>query len=116
MTSLGNDIEWSIDLGMVHETAEVELNGLTLGVAWKGSRIVSTKTAIRNGQNQLRIEVANLWIHNVVNSPPWDRELVAETYGARWGEPDVVLPAQLPPSGLLGPVRLVPFRRWAVRI
>ena len=116
MNPQADDIDWTLDLGVVHETAEVELNGVALGAAWKGSRKVSTKTALRPGKNQLQIEVANLWIHKVVNSPPWDRRRVAETYGARWGESDVPVPGQLPPSGLLGPVRLVPFKRWSVTI
>ncbi len=110
----GEDIEWTLDLGTVHETAEVELNGLALGAAWKGTRTLSCTRAIKPGRNLLRIEVANLWIHNVVNSPPWDRKAVAETYGARWGEPDVTVPRALPPSGLLGPVRMIPCKRWTI--
>ena len=112
----GGDIEWTLDLGIVHETAEVELNGLALGAAWKGTRQLSCQCAIKRGRNLLRIDVANLWIHNVVNSPPWDRKAVAATYGARWGEPDEARPRTLPPSGLLGPVRILPSKRWTVRI
>jgi len=35
LPSLGEDVEWEIDLGTVRETAEVTLNGKPLGVAWK---------------------------------------------------------------------------------
>jgi len=103
-------------LGVVHETAEVELNGVPLGAAWKGARVLAVQNALRQGENLLRIDVANLWIHKVVNSAPWDRQRVAEVYGARWGEPDVPVPPELPPSGLLGPVRLVPLRRFRMTI
>lgn len=110
----GDDIEWWLDLGQVHETAEAELNGIALGAAWKGARKLPCKGALRMGQNALRIEVANLWIHKVVNSPPWDRSAVARTYGARWGEPEITVPPTLPPSGLLGPVRLIARKRCTI--
>jgi hypothetical protein len=116
MNDLGPGTEWTLDLGAVHETADAELNGVALGAAWKNPRVLSCKTALRRGPNTLRIAVANLWIHKIVNSPPWDRKLVAETYGARWGEPDVAVPREMPPSGLLGPVRLVPHKRWSVSV
>jgi len=116
MSDLDPGTEWTLELGAVHETAEVELNGIALGAAWKNPRVLSSKTALRQGPNALRITVANLWIHKIVNSPPWDRKLVAETYGARWGEPDVAVPREMPPSGLLGPVRLVPHKQWSVRL
>jgi hypothetical protein len=109
-------VEWSLDLGQVHETAEAELNGVLLGAAWKGARRLSCKGALKAGKNALQIEVANLWIHKVMNSPPWDRSAVARTYGRRWGEPDVTVPPTLPPSGLLGPVQLVPHKRWSVSL
>jgi len=48
-----------------------ELNGIALGAAWKNPRVLSCKSALRRGPNTLRIVVANLWIHKVVNSPPW---------------------------------------------
>jgi hypothetical protein len=112
MQDVRDGIEWALDLGDVHETAEARLNDVFLGAAWKGARVLGTQGALKNGRNELRIEVANLWIHKVINSPPWDRKLVAQTYGARWGEPDVAVPALLRPSGLLGPVRLTPRKQW----
>jgi hypothetical protein len=110
----GGDIEWTLDLGRVHETAEVELNGVRLGAAWKGARTLSCRSALRPGRNLLRVEVANLWIEHVANSPEWNRAAVTATYGARWGTP-AALPRPLPPSGLLGPVRLVASKRWTVK-
>ncbi len=112
----GEDIAWTLDLGSVHETAEAELNGISLGAAWKGARKLSCAKALKAGRNLLRIDVANLWIHHVINSPPWDRKDVAAIYGARWGEPDLPLPRTLPPSGLLGPVRLLAAKHLVFRL
>ncbi len=117
---VGSDIEWFIDLGRVHETAQVALNGRDLGAAWKGLRRLPCGRAIARGTNHVRVEVANLWIHHLLAHPPGDpaRKVkgvgpdaaLAETAGIRWGTYGEVPPERVPPSGLLGPVRLVPLR------
>jgi hypothetical protein len=109
------DVEWAIDLGTVHETAEVTLNGTSLGAAWKGLRRLACGTALRPGRNRLRIEVANLWIHAVAERPAPNLAALEETYGVRWGRYGEVRPDAIPPAGLLGPVRLLPLRRVMVR-
>ena len=115
--ALGEDVEWQIDLGEVHETAEVTLNGKALGAAWKSPRRLECAEALRAGRNALRIEVANLWIHHMLaDPPPADGKAVEETFGIRWGRYGEVKPEKVPPSGLLGPVRLVPLKRVRVRI
>ncbi|MGI9074632.1 MAG: glycosyl hydrolase [Bryobacteraceae bacterium] len=116
MGSLCDDITWSIDLGTVHETAEVQLNGVALGAAWKGSRKLPASGALKQGRNALRITVANLWIQNIAHEPRPERQRVSETYGARWGEPEVSGAPELPPSGLLGPVRLVATKHVSMQI
>ena len=118
---LGSETEWFVDLGQVHETAQVILNGRDLGAAWKGLRRVPCGPGLRSGSNQLRVEVANLWVHHVLAHPPGDpaRHLkgvgpdpaMAETAGIRWGTYGEVAPEHVPPSGLLGPVRLLPQKR-----
>ena len=112
----GDDVEWMVDLGAVHETAQVSLNGRDLGAAWKGRRRLACGDAARPGANRLKVEVANLWIHHVVAQPPADWRALEETYGIRWGRYGEVKPETLPPSGLLGPVRLVAFARARVRL
>lgn len=109
-------VEWRIDLGTVHETAEVTLNGAPLGAAWKGLRRVACGKALRPGRNHLTIEVANLWIHDVATRPAPDLAALEETYGVRWGRYGEVKPEAIPPAGLLGPVRLLPLRRVTVRL
>ena len=101
-----------LDLGVVHETAEVTLNGVNLGAAWKAPRRLPCGSALRAGENQLVVEVANLWIHHMHSLPKPDVSAVAEIYGIRWGTYGEVEPETLAPSGLLGPVRLVPLHKW----
>jgi hypothetical protein len=116
LTSLGEQIEWAVDLGTVHETAEVVLNGIDLGSAWKGSRILPCGNTLKLGTNHLKVEVGNLWIHRVQSLPKPDRRALAETFGIRWGTYGEIKPGKLPPSGLLGPVQLMPRRRWVVTL
>jgi glycosyl hydrolase family 106( putative alpha-L-rhamnosidase) len=105
----GPDVEWAIDLGRVHETAEVWLNDQALGAAWKRPRRLLCGTALRKGKNRLRVEVANLWIHHMAaQPPPAEWKAVEETFGIRWGRYGEVKPDAMPPAGLLGPVRLLP--------
>jgi hypothetical protein len=108
----GSGLDWEIDLGHVHETAEVWLNGRALGAAWKRPRRLPCGTALVAGRNELRIEVANLWIHAMVERPaPAEWAVLEETVGIRWGRYGERKPDALPPAGLLGPVRLLPFPR-----
>ena len=116
LTSLGKQIEWAVDLGIVHETAEVVLNGIDLGSAWTGSRAVRCGNALKPGANHLKVEVGNLWIHRVQSLPKPDRKALAETFGIRWGTYGEIKPETIPPSGLLGPVQLTPRRQWVARL
>jgi hypothetical protein len=113
---LSDGVEWVLDLGVVHETAEVFLNGQGLGAAWKGLRRVPCRAALLPGRNHLRVEVANLWIHDMVARPKPDLRALEETFGIRWGRYGEVPPESLPPAGLLGPVRLLPLKRVVERI
>ena len=107
----GTELDWWLDLGRVHETAEASLNGVALGAAWKGERRLHCGQALRAGRNQLRVRVGNLWVNNYYSRPKRDLKPVAETFGIRWGTYGEVPPKTMPPSGLLGPVRLIPLLR-----
>ncbi len=116
LADFGVDIEWAIVLGRVHETAEAELNGVLLGAAWKGTRRLACGSALMIGKNYLTVRVANLWIHHMQSRPKPDLTALEETYGIRWGRYGEVEAKEIPPSGLLGPVRLVPSKRWTLKI
>jgi hypothetical protein len=105
--------DWLLDLGDVRETARVRLNGHELGTAWSLPLRVRVGEFLRAGRNILALEVTNLAanrIHDLdqrgvkwkimreinyvnINYQPFD--------AAKWS---------LMPSGLLGPVQLVPLK------
>lgn len=110
-----------LDLGVVHDMARVRLNGEDLGVVWCAPWRVEVTGAIRAGDNQLEIEVANRWANRMIgDKQPGEASVrtvdcppgflgggtittgrytfsTADPYGAQ---------SPLLPSGLLGPVTL----------
>lgn len=106
---------WFIDLGEVFDTAEVEINGNRIGDAWMRPRVLECTESLKSGTNHIRIRVANVWIHHVLATPKPDYSKLEASYGIRWGRYGEVPPESVPPSGLLGPVRLVAakkFQKW----
>ena len=55
-----------LDLGVVHDMARVRLNGKHLGVVWCAPWQVDITAALKTGDNQLEIEVANRWINRLI--------------------------------------------------
>jgi hypothetical protein len=109
--------DWLLDLGDVREAARVRLNGVDLGIAW------SLPFRLRLGAlepqgNVLEIDVTNLPANRVrdldVRRVEWkimgDINLASLRYRAldasRW---------PVEPSGLTGPVRLVPLQAFRPR-
>ena len=120
------------DLGDVQVIAEVSLNDRDLGIHWKPPFLVDVSSAIRAGENELKVRVTNLWPNRMIGDAAlpddvmWNRERPAGAYPASWpawlvqgqprpsgriafctrkdvyGQDDPLLP-----SGLIGPVRLV---------
>lgn len=95
----------SLDLGQVHEVAEVTLNGKTVGTAWTAPFALDITAAARTGRNELKIRVANLWVNRLIGDAQPDTTLkvtftTIPTYRAD---------APLRPSGLLGPVTVRQF-------
>jgi hypothetical protein len=104
--------EWMLDLGDVRETARVRLNGQSLPTAWSVPFTVRLGSALKPKGNVLEIEVTNLPANRIrdldVRKVDWkimkDINLASLLYRAL--DASVWEPA---PSGLLGPVRLVPL-------
>jgi hypothetical protein len=104
--------DWRLDLGDVRETARVTLNGKFLGTVWSLPASIRVGNALEPGSNVLEIEVTNLPANRIrdldLRKVDWkvmkDINLASLRYraldAATWD------PA---PSGLLGPVRLVPL-------
>ena len=91
-----------LDLGDVRDIAHVWLNGRDLGVVWIPPFTVDVDGCLREGENELVIEVVNTW-HNALRgadlgTPPYDGIWTNAKYRTKG---DGLLPA-----GLLGPVTL----------
>lgn len=106
---------WHLDLGRVCESARVRLNGHDLGVAWAAPFRLPIGDALSAGRNVLEIEVTNLAANRIADldrrGVQWKRfheiNFVNKDYkpfdASNW---------PLRESGLIGPVRLVPTRRF----
>ncbi len=117
-----------LDLGRVEVIAEVEVNGKNLGILWKPPFAADMTDAIKPGKNTVKIRVTNLWPNRLIGDehlpadceygpegnlkawPDWLTKNTPRISGRRtfttwrhWKAEDPLLP-----SGLLGPVRLVP--------
>jgi hypothetical protein len=107
-----------LHFGEIHEIAEAELNGDSIGVAWMPPYQLEITGKTRPGRNVLEVKVTNLLINRVLGQPDPDvSELVAKL-GKRFSQlsqrPDLKftqnfekekIPNPLP-SGLLGPVEI----------
>ncbi|WP_243075312.1 glycosyl hydrolase [Microbacterium sp. SS28] len=91
-----------LDLGVVRDIARVIVNGVDCGVAWTAPFLVDATAAVRQGRNEIEVEVVT----------PWRNRLIAEA-GAPSGEifapmTQVFEPDAAPlPAGLAGPVRVL---------
>jgi len=110
-----------LSLGTVHDMARVKLNGKDLGVVWCAPWQVEIGEALKVGENQLEIEVANRWPNRMIgDKQPADanaREVQAppgflggkkiKTGRYTYCTYDPFKPdSPLLPSGLLGPVMI----------
>jgi hypothetical protein len=97
-----------LDLGRVGDLAEVTVNGKPLGTVWKPPYRVDVTETLAAGENRLEIKVTNQWTNRIAgdrSAPPDERVLSpAGGRGAGRGRGGA---AQLLPSGLLGPVRIL---------
>ncbi len=93
----------SIDLGEVRELAAVKVNGEACGIVWKPPFRVDVSKALREGENNLEVEVVNFWPNRVIG----DQFLPPEKRLTRTNIRKLTKFTPLMPSGLLGPVHLL---------
>ena len=110
----GKPDDWLLDLGDVRESARVRLNGKEVG----GLIAIPFRTRVgeylKTGENTLQIEVTNLSANRIrdleLRKVDWrimtDMNIATVNYGKF--EPDKW---PLEPSGLLGPLKMVPQKR-----
>jgi hypothetical protein len=100
-----------LDLGDVRELAEVFVNGQSAGVLWKPPFRTDITTLLKPGNNELKIEVMNLWINRLSGDMnlPDDQKFTRTNIHSDGATPKVKAePWHIETSGLLGPVRLIP--------
>lgn len=103
---------WALELGTVCHSARVKLNGQDLGAIYaRPYRMVLPDGTVTEGRNRLEIEVTNLMANRLADLDrrkiAWRRfffvNIAYQPFDAAGWEPL--------PSGLLGPVHLVPLGR-----
>lgn len=127
---LEGGLKWTLDLGPgqplpvgrrrngmqawmespVREAAVVYVNGQRAGSVWCPPYAVEVTGLLKPGVNRIRIEVANLAVNHMAGRRLPDYRLLNLRYGVRF-EPQDMDQIRAEPSGLLGPVRLVPGRQ-----
>jgi hypothetical protein len=109
--------DWVLDLGEVRESARVFLNGQPAAKLWSVPFEASVGEFLQPGINLLEIEVTNLSANRLrdldVRGVEWkifhDANIVDHNY-----KPFDASGWELTPSGLLGPVRLMPMEKLTV--
>jgi hypothetical protein len=100
-----------IDLGEVRDLAEVFINDQSAGILWKKPYRLDISDLIKSGENELKIEIVNLWVNRLTGdmlSEPDDRycrtnhPYVKKDNWAGGGDETY----RIQTSGLLGPVTL----------
>jgi len=93
-----------LDFGVVHEIARVRLNGKDLGVVWCAPWRIDISNTVKEGRNDLEIEVANLWPNRLIGDAarPADQRFTWTIAGHPYKTDSKLLR-----SGLLGPVQIL---------
>jgi hypothetical protein len=100
--TLPENKELYLNLGELSVMAKVKVNGKNLGGLWIAPYRLNISKALQKGENQLEIEVVNLWRNQLIKDKQRPEE---EKYA--WLVTDDIKPeSKLQPSGLLGPVTL----------
>ena len=65
-SGIDKNAKFYLDLGVVNDIALVKLNGKELGVIWCAPWRIEISGALKEGNNELEIEVANRWINRLL--------------------------------------------------
>ena len=99
-----------LDLGEVRDLAEIFINGKSAGILWKKPFSTDISHLVRPGENELKIEIVNLWINRMTGdmlSDPKDRYCnTNHNYMDKEVWPGGDEPFKIQTAGLLGPVIL----------
>jgi hypothetical protein len=107
-----NAKEYVLDLGEVHESARVWINGKDAGIMWSIPFQLRVGALLKPGKNEIRIEVANLMANRIKymdeQKIPWRRYHEINFVNINYKDFDAS-GWNLQPSGLIGPVVLRPY-------
>jgi hypothetical protein len=90
-----------LDLGKVRDVAEVFVAGRSVGILWHSPYVIDITDLVREGDNELKVRVTNLWPNRLIG----DRQPRAPHIAFTTMNPYLASSA-LRESGLLGPVLL----------
>jgi hypothetical protein len=104
--------EYILNLGEVHESARVWINGKDAGILWSIPFKARIKQLLKPGKNEIRVEVANLMANRMrymdLQKIPWRRYHEINFVNINYANFDAS-GWKLQPSGLIGPVFITPY-------
>ncbi|MEI7420705.1 MAG: glycosyl hydrolase [Prolixibacteraceae bacterium] len=111
-----------IDLGEVNCLAQVSLNGVEAGTLWTAPWSLDITKALKEGTNELKIKVVNLWPNRLIGDEQFASDGISNREWPEWMRENKTRNSQritfasysfykkdspLLKSGLLGPVRII---------
>ncbi len=110
--------DWMLDLGDVRESARVRLNGRDVATAWSVPFRIRVGEYLIPGKNVLELDVTNLAANRIRDidqrKVPWKIMHEINFVNINY-KPFDASGWTLTPSGLLGPVQLIPLRQLTPR-
>jgi hypothetical protein len=99
-----------LDLGKLWAIGDIWLNGKPLGIVWTPPYAVDCTAALRDGENELVVEVTNTWFNRLVGDAklPESQRITRTNTPGSGGKPWSAL--EPIDSGLFGPVRIERLR------
>jgi len=95
------DGQTSINLGDVAVLAEVKVNGVDCGIAWKTPYKLDISSAVKEGENEIEVKVVNLWVNRMIGDERGGAGKFTHTTQVFHRATEALIP-----SGLIGPVAI----------
>ena len=113
-----------LDPGKVGNIAEVELNGIKVGTTWMREQTLDISDILKSGPNNLKFFITNTLINRISameTAPPVPKHLVpyygsgTTNYSAAMNKTMEMGFTPLPPSGLMGPVKIKVLKKVDIK-
>lgn len=107
-----------LDLGQIRETAEIFVNGKSAGILWKPPFRAEITEYVQEGDNELKIEVLNLWVNRLTGDKllPEEQRFTKtniQSDGGNWLANYSDWNEE--PAGIFGPVRVLFSKKIEVK-